>query len=97
MQVLTMVSERNHYFSTERLVVDEWHSLTSDQWLLQNLVKVVQEILSESVTKSLPPEWQGSYSTTRTKQWIQKRDEEGVTLLVVDKDNKKSPGFGDLV
>ena len=88
-----MAAIRDHHFSTERLVVNEWHSFTGEEWTRSDLTVVVQEVLSDSVTQSLPPEWQGSYSTARASQWIEQRDEEGVTLLVVNKESAKPIGL----
>ena len=59
----------------------------------KDLTIVVQDILSESVTQSLPPEWQGPYSTARADQWIDQRDKEGVTLLVINKESAKAIGL----
>jgi len=72
-------------FDTERLIVREWHSKLADSAGDLDLAKVVREMLSPAVTRSLPEDWQGDYTTARAKQWIEERDQEGVTLLVRDR------------
>ena len=70
-------------FQTPRLLVKEWHSLTPHDWTAPDLADVVAEILTENVTRSLPPGWQGAYTRSRAVQWIEERDAEGTTLIVV--------------
>lgn len=84
---------RNYRFTTDRLLVNEWHSLNSNEWPNQNLVEFVQQTMTEGVTHSLPPAWQGAYSTERAQQWIRERDEEGTTLLAVDKAQNEAIGL----
>jgi len=88
-----MAINRDHRFSTARLLVNEWHSFSQEEWPQQNLADVVVDTLSERVTKNLPPPWQGSYTVSRANQWIIDRDGEGVTLLVVNKVNNKAIGL----
>lgn len=88
-----MTATRNYSFSTERLSVNEWHSFTPDDWPQQDLNNVVQEILTERVTKNLPPIWQGSYNLSRARQWISERDKEGTTLLAVEKASEQAIGM----
>lgn len=81
-------------FETERLLVKEWHSLSASDWPQQDLAHVVMTTLTEPVTRSLPPSWQGSYSKERASQWIQERDdEEGATLLAIDKSTRQPIGL----
>lgn len=88
-----MIAIRNHSFSTKRLSVNEWHSFTPDEWPQQDLDNVVREILTERVTKNLPPIWQGSYNLSRARQWINERDKEGITLLAVEKSSEQAIGM----
>ena len=88
-----MTAIQNHRFSTERLLVNEWHSFSQDEWPQQDLDNVIQEILTERVTQNLPPSWQGSYTLARAHQWIIERDKEGITLLAVDKASKQVIGM----
>ena len=76
---------RNCTFETGRLLVREWHSLSSGDWQQQDLAQVVATLLTEPVTRSLPSSWQGSYTVKRAHEWIKERDSEGTTLLVVDR------------
>ena len=43
------------------------------------------DILSEPVTRSLPTSWQGAYTVERARSWVEERDHEGTSLLVVEK------------
>ena len=80
-------------FETERLLVKEWHSLSSNDWQQEDLAAVVAGILTEPITRSLPPTWQGGYSLDRAREWIKERDEEGITLLVIDKSTHRAVGL----
>ena len=72
-------------YETERLLVKDWHSISSADWQQQELAHVVAAILTEPVTRSLPASWQGSYTIDRARERIKERDQEGATLLVIDK------------
>ena len=72
-------------FKTEHLLVKEWHSRSADSVADQELALVVCKLLTQSVTQSLPERWQGEYSTERASQWIEERDNEGTTLLVLER------------
>jgi RimJ/RimL family protein N-acetyltransferase len=84
-------------FETERLLVNEWHSVSPSDWHQQKLSQVVAALLTESVTNSLPAPWQGSYTIERAREWIQARDEEGTTLLVIEKRIHQAVGLMILV
>ena len=72
-------------FETEQLVVREWHSFPPGDDGKEDIATFIAAMLTEPVTRSLPPIWQGAYSVERARHWIEERDEEGTTLLVVDK------------
>ena len=80
-------------FETERLLVKEWHTLSFHDWQQQELANVVATVLTEPVTRSLPPSWQGRYTVERAREWIAERDAEGVTLLVIDKTTQQAVGL----
>lgn len=80
-------------YSTDRLLVKEWHSFTSDDWQEQDLAVIVKSILTPQVTFSLPPSWQGSYTLERALAWIAERDNEGITLLAVEKSSVNAVGI----
>ena len=84
---------RNYTFSTQRLLAGEWHSMTAEDWTDPKLPDTVISILTPSVTRSLPAAWQGIYTLERAREWIQERDREGVTLLVIDRLSKVPIGF----
>lgn len=87
----------NHSFETTRLLVKEWHSFPNKSFLSQNLAGIVKDILTPSVTESLPPAWQGHYTNDRARGWIRERDSEGVNLLIVEKEYLNPLGFVILV
>jgi RimJ/RimL family protein N-acetyltransferase len=72
-------------YETSRLLVGEWHRASAGDSGRYDLAEVVAGMLTESVTQSLPPGWQGSYDRHRAQSWIEDRDLEGTTLLVVSK------------
>lgn len=80
-------------FTTERLLAREWRSLSDEEWLVRDLADVVQSLLTEGVTRSLPEPWQGAYTTQRSAEWIRQRDAEGTTLLVVDHSSRQPVGL----
>lgn len=84
---------KNCTFESERLLVKEWHSPSRNEWRPQDLPLFVAAMLTEPVTRWLPPAWQGKYTLERASEWIRERDEEGTTLLVVDKSTLDSVGL----
>lgn len=80
-------------FVTQRLVVKEWHSLTSEDWTPQDLIDVVRAMLTTRVTRSLPKEWQGAYTVERARAWVKEREREGVTLLAVERSTRLPVGL----
>lgn len=83
----------NCNFRTARLLLREWHSLDPDEWDGRDLSEAVISILTEPVTRSLPPTWQGDYTTSRAKGWIRERDSEGITLLAVSGETRMAVGL----
>ena len=77
-------------FGTDRLVVDEWHSLMPTD---EDLAKSVVAILTPSVSEALPSGWQGEYSIERATQWIKERDQESTTMLILDRLSHKPVGL----
>ena len=53
----------------------------------------VANILTPTVTRSLPITWQGVYTAERAAAWIHERDQEGTTLLVIERSSNDSIGF----
>jgi RimJ/RimL family protein N-acetyltransferase len=75
------------------LLVKEWHSISSDEFAEKELAGVIVGILTEPVTRSLPVSWQGVYSVERTREWIKERDNEGTTLIIIEKSRRKAAGL----
>ena len=84
---------KNCTFESDRLLVTPWHLIESHQWLEISLESVVVDLLTESVTRLLPPPWQGDYTAERAREWIEERDSEGSTLLIVEKSSKEPIGL----
>jgi len=80
-------------FETERLLAREWHSLSPAEWNERDLADVVAQMLTEPVTRSLPEPWHGRYSLDRAGAWVEERDEEGTTLLVIEKSSREPVGL----
>jgi len=80
-------------FETERLVVREWASFAPSEWQERSLPDVVVRVMTAKVTASLPEDWQGAFSRSRAVEWIQERDREGVTLMVVSRASRLALGF----
>ncbi len=83
----------NYAYSTERLIIAPWHSLSADQWPAQDLSAAVINILTPAVTETLPPFWQGEYTVERAKTWIGERDNEAVVLLAVETSSASAVGI----
>ena len=80
-------------FETERLVVDEWHAASVVGGGKQDLPDVVASLMTESVTRWLPDEWQGDYTRRQTDDWISEPDGEGSTLLAIDRSTRSAVGL----
>lgn len=78
-------------FSTDRLVVGDWHDL-ADRYGL-DLVGIVRTVLTTTTTAALPPDWHGNFDRHRADQWVQAREAESPTLLVVDPEPGRAIGF----
>lgn len=78
-------------FSTDRLVVGEWHDLSIRFGL--ELISVVSYVLTEATTAALPPEWSGDFDKERAKRWVAARDAESPTLLAVERDTGRAIGL----
>ncbi len=95
-------------FETERLLVSGWHPPDATEQQLRDLADIVAAMLNqdqdptkpadstparESVMRWLPESWQGHYSTARARAWIDQRDREATTLLVVEKSTNHPAGL----
>ncbi len=78
-------------FETPRLRVGEGHSAPLPPG--QDLEKIVVEMLTTAVTRSLPTAWHGDYTLERARAWIIERDREGATLLVIERTSGEPVGL----
>lgn len=80
-------------FVTIRLVVREWHTWGKSDRSGSSLECIVASIMTEPVTRSLPPHWQGPYDEERARGWIADRDGDGPTLLIADRTTGEAIGL----
>lgn len=78
-------------FETPRLRVGPWAELAGELGL--DLVSVVAETLTETTTVALPEPWRGDWSPVRARAWIDERDRESPTCLVVDRESGQPVGL----
>ena len=78
-------------FRTERLSVGDWRRLSDRHGL--DLVDVISEVLTPATTIALPPEWQGEFDRERAACWMEARDTESPTLLVVEAEAAMAVGL----
>lgn len=69
-------------FLTRRLQVGPWRELAQREAL--DLAGVIAELLTDRTTVALPEPWQGNYNIERARTWIDERDAESPTLLVME-------------
>ncbi len=84
---------RDCTFETDRLLATEWRSVLAESWQQQDLELTVAGMLTEPVTRHLPEPWHGSYTTERARRWIEERDAEGTTLLIVETSSRSVVGL----
>lgn len=78
-------------FETSRLLVGPWHDVARKAGA--DLVSVVSSLLTESTTVALPDAWRGNFSVERASDWIEERDGESPTLLLVDRVSRQPIGL----
>jgi hypothetical protein len=80
-------------FETDRLVVDDWPRFLSVDTAeaLRNTFLV--SLLTDPVTRDLPPAWQGPYDTDRASSWFVERQSESTVLLIVDRSDGRPVGL----
>lgn len=79
-------------FTTERLLAGDWHA-AEERGGGDDLATAVAGMLTEPVTRWLPPQWSGSFSRARAQEWIKQRDAEGPVLLVEDRGSGQALGL----
>ena len=72
------------HFSTDRLLVQNWHAECRGEAGNDELARIVQTILTPPVTAALPGHWQGEYTAARAAEFVAERDSEGNTLMVIE-------------
>ena len=79
-------------FRTDRLEVNDWSRLLSGDSEAGMLNTFLVSLLSEAVTRDLPPGWQGAYDYERASSWLAERRSEGEALLIVDRSDGRPVG-----
>jgi len=72
-------------FETDRLVVDDWTRLLTGDTAEELRNNFVVSLLTDAVTRDLPPGWQGPYDTDRAASWFVARASESTVLLIVNR------------
>ncbi|MGI9623056.1 MAG: GNAT family N-acetyltransferase [Acidimicrobiales bacterium] len=80
-------------FVTDRLTVVPWHGAAEADLTIADAVEAseidpfdaVAAVLTERTTEWLPNEWRGNYDRARAQAWLQERDAESPTLLIIDR------------
>jgi ribosomal-protein-alanine N-acetyltransferase len=81
------------YFETDRLVVDDWSRLLTVDTAEALRNTFVVSLMSDPVTRDLPPAWQGPYDTDRASSWFVERQSESTVLLIVDRSDGSPVGL----
>ncbi|MGI9584447.1 MAG: GNAT family N-acetyltransferase [Acidimicrobiia bacterium] len=81
------------FFATDRLVADDWTRLLIGDTAERERDAFVASLLTDAVTRDLPPGWQGPYDVDRAASWFGERQEESTVLLVVDRSDARPVGL----
>lgn len=81
------------HFATDRLIVGEWSRLLTSSPAEGLRNDFVVSLLTEAVTRDLPPQWQGAYDADRASQWFVERQSESTVLLVVERSDGHPVGL----
>lgn len=73
--------------------VGDWSRFLTGDNADELLNTFLVSLLSEAVTRDLPPGWQGFYDEDRASLWFGERRREGPTLLVVDRSEGRPVGL----
>ena len=82
----------SYTFLTERLAARDWHE-AERAGTVDDLPAAIAAMLTEPVTRWLPPDWQGPYAPERAAAWIADRDREGPVLLVEAREDGRVLGL----
>lgn len=72
-------------FSTDRMEVGDWSRFLAGDSSDDVRNTFLVSLLSEAVTRDLPPGWQGPYDRERASFWFDERLSDGTALLIVDR------------
>jgi RimJ/RimL family protein N-acetyltransferase len=80
-------------FVTDRLVVNDWARLLADDSAETIRDSFVMSLLSDAVTRDLPPGWQGHYDMDRAASWFAERQVESTVLLIANRSESNPVGL----
>ena len=81
--MMTIKSKEQRYrFETKRLLVTSWRNQITETAGEQDFAETVMKILTPTVTKGLPEEWQQIHSVDHAIAWVKNRAEESAFLTV---------------
>ena len=81
---------RSCSFSTIRLDILGVHAPEFQDKHTSNLPYALAAMMSEAVTDSLPPPWQGAYTSARAEKWLKMRAEEDTIMLAIIERSRNS-------
>ena len=84
---------RDCCFETDRLIVHDWSRLLTGGKAEELRNAFVVSLLTEAVTRDLPPDWPGPYDTDRAASWFVERQSESTVLLIVNRSDGRPVGL----
>ncbi len=78
-------------FDTVRLSADEWRRQAERHKV--DLVALAVDMMTPATTRGLPELWQGSFTVERAQAWIEERNSESPTLLVIERSSGRAIGL----
>ena len=83
----------NCYFETERLVVDDWSRVLTGDAAETIRDGFVLSLMTEAVTRDLPPGWQGPFDMDRAASWFAERQSESTVLVIASRSDGRPVGL----
>lgn len=81
------------HFETERMTVGEWSGLEVHEASDARRNGFIAALMTDAVTRDLPPGWQGPYGADRVMAWLAERQSESTVLFAADRSNCRPVGL----